>query len=74
MTLIELAQALGYVAHSHISAVERGKKQPTVELVLKVARLFDVSMDQLTKDELEIAEETSAGVIRNNAVADGTIE
>ncbi len=57
MSLTELAQALGYVAHSYISAIETGKKQPTVEFVLKVSRLFGVSMDQLTKDELEITEE-----------------
>lgn len=54
MTLTELAQELGYVAHSYISAVETGKKQPTVDFVLKVSRLFAVSMDRLAKDELEI--------------------
>ncbi|MFL5802413.1 MAG: helix-turn-helix domain-containing protein [Roseiflexaceae bacterium] len=60
MTLTELAQALGYVAHSYISAVETGKKQPTVDFVLKVSRLFAISMDHLTKDELEVTDETSA--------------
>ena len=54
MTLTELADALGYVAHSHISAIEKGKKQPTVEFVLKVSRLFQVPMDQLTKDEIDL--------------------
>jgi transcriptional regulator with XRE-family HTH domain len=54
MTLADLTRALGYAAHSHISAVETGKKQPTVAFVLKVSRLFGISMDHLTKDELDL--------------------
>ena len=56
MTLQEVATALGYTAHVHISVLEHGKKQPTAALVLKVARLFDVTTDQLLKDELEVDE------------------
>jgi transcriptional regulator with XRE-family HTH domain len=54
MTLTEVASALGYNAHPHVSMLENGKKQPTAALVLKVARLFNVTTDQLLKDELEI--------------------
>ena len=54
MTLKELAGALGYRAHGHLSEIESGKKVPTVGLVLRVARLFDVSTDRLLKDELEL--------------------
>ncbi len=54
LTLKELAHALGYVAHGHISELEAGKKMPTVEFVLKVADLFDVSTDQLLRDDLEL--------------------
>lgn len=54
MTLTELAADLGYVAHSYISAVEMGKKIPTVEFVLKVANLFHVSTDQLIRDDVEL--------------------
>ncbi|MCC7353572.1 MAG: helix-turn-helix transcriptional regulator [Anaerolineae bacterium] len=54
MTLKELALALGYTAHGHISEIESGKKRPTVEFVLNVARLFNVSTDQLLKDEIEV--------------------
>lgn len=57
MTLSELASSLGYVSHSYISAVEYGKKQPTVEFVLKVSRLFNVPADTLIKDELELDED-----------------
>jgi transcriptional regulator with XRE-family HTH domain len=51
-----MAIALGYNAHPHISMLENGKKQPTAALVLKVARLFSVTTDQLLKDELEVDE------------------
>jgi transcriptional regulator with XRE-family HTH domain len=57
MTLKELALALGHTAHGHISEIESGKKKPTAEFVLSVARLFNVSTDQLLKDELEISAE-----------------
>ncbi len=54
MTLKELALALGHVSHGYISEIESGKKRPTGEFVLKVARYFDVTTDQLLKDELDI--------------------
>ena len=54
MTLRELAEALGYTAHGHISEMESGKRIPKVSLVLKVAALFGVSMDQLTRDDLDL--------------------
>lgn len=54
MTLQQLARELGLIAHGYISELEKGKKLPTVEFVLKVARLFEVSTDQLLKDELEV--------------------
>ena len=54
ITLKELAHALGFTAHGYISEIESGKKRPTAEFVLKVARYFDVTTDELLKDELEI--------------------
>ncbi|MFL5807852.1 MAG: helix-turn-helix domain-containing protein [Roseiflexaceae bacterium] len=56
MTQWELSHALGYAAQSYIHEIEAGKKQPTAELVVKVARLFQVTTDQLLLDELELAE------------------
>lgn len=58
MTLKELAFALGLRAHGHISELEAGKKMPTVEFVVNVARLFNVTTDELLKDELELTNET----------------
>ncbi len=54
LTLKGLAVSLGYSAHGYISELEMGKKIPTSEFVLSAARLFDVTTDQLLKDELEL--------------------
>jgi transcriptional regulator with XRE-family HTH domain len=54
LTLVSLANGLGYTTHSYLSEVEAGKKIPTAQFVLKVARYFEVSTDQLMKDEEEI--------------------
>lgn len=60
-TLKGLALALGYTAHGHISELEAGKKTPTAEFVLSVARLFDVTADELLKDEVELPDTASEG-------------
>jgi transcriptional regulator with XRE-family HTH domain len=54
MTLKELARVTDYATHSHISEIETGKRKPPLEFALKVGRLFDVSLDRLLKDELEL--------------------
>ncbi len=54
MTLKDLAEATGLTAHGYISELETGKKIFTTEFVLKIARLFNVTIDQLLKDELEL--------------------
>lgn len=54
MTIMELTTALGYIGYGHIHAIEMGKKKPTAELVLKVAQLFEVTTDQLLRDDLEV--------------------
>jgi transcriptional regulator with XRE-family HTH domain len=54
MTLKGLAQTLGMTSHSYISELESGKKKPTAEFVLGVARLFNVTTDELLKDELDL--------------------
>lgn len=54
LTLKELASELGYSAHGYISELESGNKLPSLELVVKLADFFDVSTDQLLRDELDI--------------------
>ena len=54
MTLQGLAHVMGHTAHGYISELERGKKLPTVEFVLRLARTFNLTTDELLKDELEL--------------------
>jgi transcriptional regulator with XRE-family HTH domain len=54
MTVRDLATALGYRGHSHISDIEQGKREPRIAFILKVADLFHVTTDQLLRDELEV--------------------
>ena len=56
ITAQELALALGLAHRSHISNIESGRKRPSLDFVLNVAKFFDVSVDQLVKDELELDE------------------
>jgi transcriptional regulator with XRE-family HTH domain len=52
--LKELATQLGYDSHSYISELESGRKSPSVEIVVALSRFFNVTTDQLLKDELLI--------------------
>jgi transcriptional regulator with XRE-family HTH domain len=54
MTLSELASELGHKTHSYLSELEAGKKIPTVDFVLNVAHFFDVTTDELLRDNLEL--------------------
>jgi transcriptional regulator with XRE-family HTH domain len=54
MTLTSLATALGYRAHGYISEIESGKKLPATGFALAVANFFNVSLDSLLKDDLEV--------------------
>lgn len=54
ISLRQLASMLEINAHSFISEIETGKKKPSLELVIKVADLFNVPLEQLARDELEL--------------------
>ena len=54
LTLQQLANQLGLSSHGYISELENGKKLPTVSFTLKAANLFDVTTDELLKDEIEL--------------------
>jgi transcriptional regulator with XRE-family HTH domain len=54
LTQRELAEQLGDMDQSFIALLERGKRNPTVEIVLKVSNLFHVTADQLIRDELTL--------------------
>ena len=46
MTQEQLARAVG-VSRQTIHAVERGKAEPSITLALKLARLFEMKVDEL---------------------------
>ena len=59
ISLRQLAAELGLSVHGHIAQIERSERKPTVDLIVKIARIFDVSPDRLMIDELEL--DDSAG-------------
>ena len=54
MTMKELANALDISAHSYISKLENGSKTPSVEMAIKISYIFNESLDNLLKDELNL--------------------
>ncbi len=54
LTVKALALALGFPSHSYVSEIETGKKIPSTEMIIKMADLFGVTVDQLVRDEHEI--------------------
>ncbi len=52
LTLRELSEMLG-VHNSHVARIEQGLK-PSTNLIIKISHIFDVSIDVLMKDELEL--------------------
>jgi XRE family transcriptional regulator of biofilm formation len=54
LSIRELAHQLGYKYHSYIGRVETGETKPSVELIAKVAQLFNVSFDVLMNDEVDL--------------------
>ncbi|MDM8527828.1 helix-turn-helix transcriptional regulator [Anaerolineales bacterium HSG24] len=53
LTLRQLAPMLG-VQYSFVGKMERGEKVPNTAMVLKIANFFEVSTDQLMRDDLEL--------------------
>lgn len=56
MSMRDLAEALGFATHGYIGDLENGRRKPSLELAVKVADLFNVSVDQLARDDLELDE------------------
>jgi transcriptional regulator with XRE-family HTH domain len=54
LSIRQLAPELG-ISDSYITQIELGKKTPSARLVLKIALFFNVSTDQLMRDDLELA-------------------
>jgi transcriptional regulator with XRE-family HTH domain len=48
-----LAALLGF-SRSHLSKLEQGVKTPHARLIIRLADIFEVTADQLMRDELEV--------------------
>ncbi len=55
LTLVQLGDMLG-VYNTYVSQLEKGKRTPNAAMILKLAEVFDVTTDQLMKDDLEVDE------------------
>jgi transcriptional regulator with XRE-family HTH domain len=53
-TQVELTQALALRAQAHISLLEAGQAEPSVKLIMQLARVFDVTADDLLNDTITL--------------------
>ena len=53
LTTRQLAEHLG-TTNSQISRIENGLRQPSADLLVKIADFFNVSLDQLMRDDLDL--------------------
>lgn len=56
LTLTELGNLLS-VHNTFVSQLEKGRKVPNAEMILKVSDTFGITTDQLMRDELDLPEE-----------------
>lgn len=54
LTMRELADALGFKSHGFIGDLESGRKYPSLDLAVKMADYFGVTVDQLARDDVNI--------------------
>ena len=53
LSLRKLAAEIG-VTNGHIAAIESGLHSPSIDLVLRISIFFNVSLDQLMRDDREL--------------------
>jgi transcriptional regulator with XRE-family HTH domain len=56
MSQRELGKEMGFSSSAYVHFLETGQRKPNAELLVKLSRLFGVSVDVLVKDELEVGE------------------
>jgi len=54
MSMRDLARVFGYAGSGYMSELESGKKTPTTDFVVKAAKFFNVTTDQLLLDEIDL--------------------
>ena len=63
MTQVEFARRIG-VAQSHLSALERGEKEPCAKLLFRISREFGKSVDWLLTGETNPHTRSAKGTAR----------
>lgn len=53
LTTRRLADEL-QTSHTQISRIENGLRQPSADLILRISQFFNVSLDQLMRDDLDL--------------------
>jgi transcriptional regulator with XRE-family HTH domain len=54
LTQVQIAEALALGTQAHISHLESNRKEPSIDLVLRIAELFGVSTDYLLRDDVAV--------------------
>jgi len=54
ITMRELADAPNFKSHGFIGDLESGRKYPSLDLAVKIADYFGVTVDQLAHDDMEV--------------------
>jgi transcriptional regulator with XRE-family HTH domain len=54
LTQVVLAHQLEHITHTHISHLEADRKEPSIDLVLRIADFFGVSTDYLLRDAIPV--------------------
>jgi transcriptional regulator with XRE-family HTH domain len=54
LTQFDVSRELGLAAHAHISYLESNRKEPSIDLVLRIADFFGVTTDYLLRDSIPI--------------------
>ena len=54
LTVRELAMLIGVNAHSHVVQIETGKRYPSLEVLVRLMQVFQVSCDLLLNDAQEL--------------------
>jgi transcriptional regulator with XRE-family HTH domain len=61
VTQVELARWLSLTTHTHITHLEAGRNTPSIELVVRIARYFQVTTDYLLRDAVAVEAPTHFG-------------
>lgn len=54
LTIRDLAKKLGYTTHGYLGNIEKGRRKPSLELGFKIAQLFNIPLEDLANDNIEI--------------------